>query len=414
MKDWNKEIDKQIKEKVDALDFPFSEAAWNHMEAKLSANQPINGSYLYPLLGLALIVVAVVIGLNLSYGNYAEDNIALEISKDVEGIEECGDTSNPILCNTISEKYEKFDSSWSHSNMNESTNKINSDFIDVKPILLKHRNPGLNCSLSSGLEPPIFSTISPTQSQEGAKAVKLSQEEKRKNRKNRRELKKLLSKHIRKSHQLGSGINPLPTYWGLRVGTNTSFRNYPFKSKFYLVDGLSGGIYFQYQVTKKLKWQTELGVAHRPNFKLSYLRDMHWQGYDYEYGVTLEGLNYSELQSSMLYNMGQGNVQLGFHIRKFSGFDHTGTYTHRLSQINPNLDFNPPDPDVFKEYTFGPIIGYEWEIINRLSMSTVLTIGIRDLTTNQFFDRKKHYGASSLQFSLKYQLNKTKEIISGK
>lgn len=419
MSKWNKNTDQKIRQSVESIEFPFEEQAWAKMESLLEnkTNKAVIPKWQYGL-GLLLVVL-------FASGFYAYVNGALMSNQSkliISGVSDQFDGFETVSTNNSLEKVVLGNQANPHNSVPSKTPQFNTNSGSIQELQEEHvesrtveafpdikmDETGLHTPLSTGGSNPIILIDEDSENSRVNEPIEteLTKEEKKENRKNGRAIKKMLGKSYVKKKYVGSGFNPLPTYFGARFGTNVTYDVNSAESKFKLVNGFVLGLYFQYQLNNDLLWQLDFNTIDLTGYRILHDRQYFIDGqFDYDISVDMDGFLLLEVASVWQRSLQSGdNLEFGF----FTGLVSSGSFS-TTSSGNSENHFKIQK---LSNYTFGPVIGYEHRIWNKLFLSARYKFGLKDITRTEFFDDRKRHRASRLQLSLKYQFNKNKEIIN--
>lgn len=418
MSKWNKNTDQKIRQSVESIEFPFEEQAWAKMESLLDnkTNKAVIPKWQY---GLVLLIVIL-----LASGFYAYVNGALMSNQakfNISGVSDQFDGFEAVSTNDSLEKVVLAYQAKPHNSVPSKTPQFNTNSGSIQELQeeagsrsvkafpnINRDETGLYTPLSTSGGSPIILIDEDSENSQINKPIEpeLTKEEKKQNRKNGRAIKKMLGKSYVKKKYVGSGFNPLPTYFGARFGTNVTYDVNLENSKFKPVNGFVLGLYLQYQLNRRISW--ELGLNHVPlsKFRVLFERQYYQDGLlYYSFSGDIEGLDILELESIWQWNLNSGdNIDFGFFAGSVSADSYSYSYSGDFGDIR--------DVAKLSSYTYGMVIGYEHRFWNKFFLSTRYKFGLNDLTRTQIFDDRKRRRASRLEVTVKYQFNKNKEIIN--
>lgn len=506
MKKWDDKVDKKIRDSLGDLDFPFDEASWDRMDAKLSqtADKPVgafwNGKGYVVLILMLFVSVSALYSVSTYYDLFnwdeQQETVQKEEAMDQKNVEDAAPlnklTENPektdaqvsrqsripvskagkneVTVNLVNERSQKsitnkeyvdtdnlqtnvaaekleattlFDDQSTHvekkaamSTENPQESDFTKDEIDdnssaiwrdfLYPIQSKTKLR-LSDGLFSGAGIDNLSLGNSSYKYVPAAAINagLTKEEKKQERANGREIRKKLGKSYRKSASIGIGKFSLkPESWGAKLGAGLNFENvgkwYSIGGEKYLprAEGLAASLYFQYHVKNRLKLQFDLGYSRMRFFSRVFQLEELGAGnrlsggiLSYFFRYDVRSLQIVDFQTAFQYQFKKrGLLELGLAVGKTI----PEVVTNSTVSWSPDIlkgepTFNYPDPIL--KYSFHLIVGYEYNITNRIAVGIRYNIGLTDLTNNNFYDKGRFpnsdfHGASRGQISVKFKLNK--------
>lgn len=232
--------------------------------------------------------------------------------------------------------------------------------------------------------------------------VKPTKEEKKK----QREIEKELRRKLGNRTAVSNNFTLIPTNYGVKLGSHINFtaQNSLGGSTTAFMDGFLFGFYLEYHLPREWRMEFDLNIRNLERFDVSYSSTEQVVGGTINTEVDVTAMESLELQLLLKRSISfKSTLEIGAAFGKINT-------AHSFSRSGAGAISNPGTPNLgIIEYDFGPLLGYEYGLSNRIKLNARYFLGLKDLADSELygigFDRQ-----SNLQLAIKFQFNRPKTI----